>query len=230
MNSKTTTMSRSKTPTHTRLITTARNIGLERSVTPNRVRKSTSDLSVSPIRRSMNTGSLMLKQEVVDLAKFERQLKQKAQQLKLDSDALKDKYQRTIKDLALKEKKLESDKQQIIDLFTNFIVNKNILVNFSSAKKSKATASPLRTSTAKKDSKSVFLRDTSPSKMKSIFLKNKKTPEVVKQSYSSIDNGPDISKDFDRVLKVLKVEMKGNKQSVLSSNQKLLLYEVQTQF
>ena len=226
MNRSINNITRSKTPTSKRLVTTTKNIKPERSVTPVKATKTTAKTSVSPLRKSTNKNTSGIKQEVLDLAKLERQLKQKLNQLKTDGDTLKEKYQRSMKDLDVKERKLEIDKNQIIDLFTNFVINKNINVEFSTKKKTRANASPIRSSKTTNDWTMKSFRDSSATKMKSIFMKNKKTPEIARQTFVNADSEYDTSDTQTKVHSSLCKELQCKRSAAISSNQRLLALDI----
>ena len=222
INRNTTNMTRSKTPTSKRLIATTRNIQQDKSITPTKSIKTIVNTSVSPMRKSVNVNTSGLKQEVLDLTKLERQLKQKAQQLKTDHETLKEKYQRSMKDLEIKEKKLDIDKNQIIDLFANFVVNKNVVVDLEARKKSKVPASPIRSSKNNTDLAVKSFRDSSATKMKTIFMKNKKAPEIVNQKTAKEEIESINEMGSNETIESFYRELHVNRKWAISSSQRLL--------
>jgi hypothetical protein len=130
--SQTGTISRSKTPTNRSVIEPAKRVRVEvSSPSPSKNMYRLPDKSPSPVRNISRTiSNIDPQREYVEKVREEKELRLKLKTLLLENDSLAKMQEKYLKEMELKQQKYEEEKTQIIELFTEFVVQKNVLVEF----------------------------------------------------------------------------------------------------
>lgn len=133
--SQTGTISRSKTPSNRSLVEPTRKLRVEASSpTINKITFRPSEKSLSPVRTpSRPVLTIDPQKEYADKLKEERDLKLKLKTLLQENDALLKMQEKYEKEMVQKRQKYEEEKNQIIDLFTEFVIQKNVFVDLPKA-------------------------------------------------------------------------------------------------
>lgn len=194
---------RAMTPLSSRnLVSTTRMRKSERSQP--KTRSKYSKLSPSPLKSKSSRTIDPLKQEVLDLKRQEKALKGKLDLMEMESKHMADKFKQTQIDLQKRRSKLNKDKAQIIDLFTNFVMQKNVVLKLDTLTKSKSK--------------------------RGLGFKKQKTPEIVRNSeFSTVgnSNSNQTTRDNDKgELKGLYSGLSNKQHLVTSSNLRLLIREI----
>ena len=208
--------SRSKTPSNRSLIEIPRKVRVEvSSPTPTKIAYRPSEKSMSPVRTpSRPVLSIDPQKEFTDKLKEERDLKLKLKTLFQENDALLKMQEKIEKELLQKRQKYEEEKSQIIDLFTEFVIQKNVFIDLPNAQ----SARTLNRSFAETNDSKLLSRDRSQPRIS----QSNSMVNTLKNDYDCNQSSGGESKMSEDAKYLMQYLLKDLEKSQVSSNIKAL--------